>query len=151
MASTLFLFFAEAMSSFLVAQDTGLQGLRLPAREDALLDAKFADDTAAYLHGHEANITRFQLALEQFCDASGAKINWHKSWLLGRRGRAPSLVTESSVPVDTARHGHSLLGMLHWLGVISRVADCTSPLEYQEEIDTLELSSTLTSRESGGG
>ena len=79
MAPTLFLFFAEAMSSFLVAQDTRLQGLRLPIREDALLDAEFANDTAAYLHGHEANIIRFQLALEQFCDASGAKINWHKS------------------------------------------------------------------------
>ena len=67
------------MSSFLAAQDTGLQGLRLPVREDALLDAEFADDTAAYLQGHEANIIRFQLALEQFCDASGAKMNWHKS------------------------------------------------------------------------
>ena len=36
LAPTLFLFFAEAMSSFLAAQDTGLQGLRLPVREDAL-------------------------------------------------------------------------------------------------------------------
>ena len=62
------------------AQDTGLQGLRLPVREDALLDAEFADDTAAYLHGHEANIIKFWLALDHFCDASGAKINWHKSY-----------------------------------------------------------------------
>ena len=75
LAPTLFLFFAEAMSSFLAAQDSGLQGLRLPVREEELLDAEFADDTAAYLHGHEANLTRFQTALEQFCDASGAKIN----------------------------------------------------------------------------
>ena len=57
-----------------------MQGLRLPVREEELLDAEFADDTAAYLHGHEANLTRFQTALEQFCDASGAKINWHKSF-----------------------------------------------------------------------
>ena len=64
----------------MAAQDTGLQGLRLPVREEELLDAEFADDTAAYLHGHEANLTRFQTALEQFCDASGAKINWHKSF-----------------------------------------------------------------------
>ena len=56
-----------------------MQGLRLPWREEELLDSEFADDTAAYLHGHEANLVRFQLALEQFCDASGAKINWHKS------------------------------------------------------------------------
>ena len=75
----LFLFFAEAMSSFLVAQETRLQGLRLPIREEALLDAEFADDTAMYLAGHEDNLARFQAALEVFCDASGAKINWHKS------------------------------------------------------------------------
>ena len=80
LAPTLFLFFAEAMSSFLAAHDTGLQGLRLPVREEELLDAEFADDTAAYLHGHEANLIRFQTALEQFCDASGARINWHKSY-----------------------------------------------------------------------
>ena len=79
LAPTLFLFFAEAMSSFLVAQETGLQGLRLPIREEALLDAEFADDTAMYLAGHEDNLARFQAALEVFCDASGAKINWHKS------------------------------------------------------------------------
>ena len=32
-----------------------------------------------YLAGHEDNLARFQAALEVFCDASGAKINWHKS------------------------------------------------------------------------
>ena len=78
LAPTLFLFFAEAMSSFLVAQETGLQGLRLPIREE-LLDAELADDTAMYLASHEANLSSFQAALEVFCDASGAKINWHKS------------------------------------------------------------------------
>lgn len=84
------------MSSFLTAQDIGLQGLRLPLREEELLDAEFADDTAVYLHGQEANSSRFQTALEQFYDDSsakinasdgfGAKINWHKScgfWIGG--------------------------------------------------------------------
>ena len=79
LAPTLFLFFAEAMSSFLGDQGTGLQGLRLPIREDDLLDAEFADDTAVFLAGQEENLSRFQDALELFCDASGAKINWHKS------------------------------------------------------------------------
>ena len=32
-----------------------------------------------YLVGHEANLSRFQVALEVFCDAFGVKINWHKS------------------------------------------------------------------------
>ena len=58
-APFLFLFFAEAMSFFLIAQGTRLQGLRMPVREEALLDAEFADDTVIYLHGHEANLTRF--------------------------------------------------------------------------------------------
>ena len=52
-----------------------MQGLRLPIREEALLDAEFADDTVMYLAGHEDNLARFQAALEVFCDASGAKIN----------------------------------------------------------------------------
>ena len=78
--------FAKAMSSFLVAQETGLQGLRLLIREEALLDAEFVDDTAMYLDGHEDNLTRFQSALEIFCDALSAKISWHKScgfWIGG--------------------------------------------------------------------
>ena len=67
------------MSYFLGDQGTGLQGLRLPIREEDLLDAEFADDTAVFLAGHVDNLARFQGALEVFCDASGAKINWHKS------------------------------------------------------------------------
>lgn len=64
LAPTLFLFFAEAMSSFLTAQDTDLQGLCLSMREEELLDSQFIDDTTVYLDGHEANLTRFQLAVE---------------------------------------------------------------------------------------
>eukprot|EP00250_Pteridium_aquilinum_P022375 c25362_g1_i1 orf=3-2321(-) len=79
LAPTLFLFFAEAMSSFLAAQHTGLQGLRLPIREEELLDSEFADDTAVYLRGSLMNLQSFQLAIETFCTASGSKINWHKS------------------------------------------------------------------------
>ena len=79
LAPSLFLFFAEAMSCFLGDQGTGLQGLRLPIREEDLLDAEFADDTAVFLAGQVDNLSRFQGALEVFCDASGAKINWHKS------------------------------------------------------------------------
>ena len=78
LAPTLFLFFAEAMSSYLGSQRVGLKGLRLPLQEEELLDAEFADDTAVYLQGREANLVCFQEALERFCDALGAKINWHK-------------------------------------------------------------------------
>ena len=50
----------------------------MPVREEELLDAEFADDTAVFLEGQEENLSRFQRALETFCDAFGAKINWHK-------------------------------------------------------------------------
>lgn len=43
-ALTLFLFLVEAMSTFLIAQDTGLQGLCLPVREVALIDFEFIDE-----------------------------------------------------------------------------------------------------------
>ena len=79
LAPTLFLFFVEAISSFLASREVGLHGLRLPIREEELLDAEFADDIAMYLHGQEANLRCFERALETFCDASGAHINWHKS------------------------------------------------------------------------
>lgn len=51
LAPTLFQFFTEAMSSFLGSSGIGLKGLRLPMREDELIDAEFADDTAVYLQG----------------------------------------------------------------------------------------------------
>ena len=43
------------------------------------MDVEFADDIAMYLDEHEDNLAYFQSALETFCDASTAKINWHKS------------------------------------------------------------------------
>ena len=80
LAPFLFLFVAEAMSTFLTAQDTGLRGLQLPIRTaEELLDSEFADDTAVYLQGGEENLRRFASAMERFCRASGALINWHKS------------------------------------------------------------------------
>lgn len=48
-------------------------------RGDELLDAKFADDTSLYLQGHEANLIRAEGAIETFCTASGALINWQKT------------------------------------------------------------------------
>ena len=46
LAPTLVLFFVEAMSVFLSVRDTSLNGLHLLMREEELLDAEFADDTA---------------------------------------------------------------------------------------------------------
>lgn len=41
LAPFLFLFFAEAMSCYLTAQEVGLQGLSLPLRDETLLDSEF--------------------------------------------------------------------------------------------------------------
>ena len=51
---------------------------QMPIREEALLDAEFADDTSLYLQGHEANLVRAERAIEMFCTALGARINWRK-------------------------------------------------------------------------
>ena len=76
---TLFLFFDETMSSFFGSQETDLQGLCLPIREEELLDVEFVDNTTVLLAGQEGNLVLFQSVLDTFCDAAGAKINWHKS------------------------------------------------------------------------
>ena len=43
-----------------------------------------------YLQGHEANVWWFKEALETFCEAYKAQINWHKSYFLDwARGSSP--------------------------------------------------------------
>ena len=79
LAPFLFLFFAEVMCILLAAEDVGLWGLQMPIHEEALLDAEFADDTNLYLEGHEANVARAEHAIETFCAASSARINWCKT------------------------------------------------------------------------
>jgi len=54
-----------------------VEGLNLP-RGGRLKDQTFADDTALYLKGDQANLDRAQGVLETFCIASGAKVNWNK-------------------------------------------------------------------------
>ena len=44
-----------------------------------MLDSEFADNTLLYLHGNDANLERAQIAIDLFCKASGASINWNKS------------------------------------------------------------------------
>eukprot|EP00250_Pteridium_aquilinum_P015467 c22598_g1_i1 orf=254-919(-) len=78
-APFLFLFFAEALSMYLTAEEVGLRGIQLPVRGEDLLDSEFADDTGLYLHGQEANLQRAEQSLQVFCEASGALINWRKT------------------------------------------------------------------------
>ena len=54
--------------------------MRPPIRDDVVfLDFEYADDTALYVQDDMETLEWVRLALEIFCLAAGAKINWHKS------------------------------------------------------------------------
>ena len=76
----LFLFFAEAMISFLNVADIGIRGLCTPLSHIEVRDAEFADDTALYLKGDLENLEKTEVAISTFCKASGALVNWNKSF-----------------------------------------------------------------------
>ena len=58
----------------------GLRGVHLRNTDDTeLLDSEYADDTALYVLDDVYSLERVRLALEVFCLAAPAKINWHKS------------------------------------------------------------------------
>ena len=86
LAPFLFLFITEAMSAFFNNQGANLHGLSIPNSRKSLLDSEFADDTMLYLQGNEANLERAQSAIDLFCKASGASINWNKSKGLDQLG-----------------------------------------------------------------
>ena len=74
----MFLFFAEAMAHFFRARTIGIRGVRLPIKDDSeLLDLEYADNIALYIQNDEMTLERVRLALEVFCMAAEAKINWN--------------------------------------------------------------------------
>ncbi len=76
LAPFLYLFFTEALHTYINAQVTGIRGLIMPSSEEEILDAEFADDTTLYLDGDISNLNRARSSLSTFCCASGAFINW---------------------------------------------------------------------------
>ncbi|MCO5584482.1 hypothetical protein L7F22_038410 [Adiantum nelumboides] len=81
LAPYLLLFVAETMSDFIRAQQSALRGLLMPvADEPDLIDQEHADDTLLFLHHSHDVLDTIQYALEVFCVASGARINWDKSY-----------------------------------------------------------------------
>jgi len=55
-----------------------VEGLSLP-KGGIIRDQTFADDTTFYLKGTPNNMDKAQGVLELFCQALGAKVNWHKT------------------------------------------------------------------------
>ncbi|MCO5608458.1 hypothetical protein L7F22_062668 [Adiantum nelumboides] len=69
------------MSDFIRAQQPALSGLLMPvADEPDLIDQEYADDTLLFLHHSHDVLDTIQYALEVFCIASSARINWDKSY-----------------------------------------------------------------------
>ena len=59
LAPFLFLFFAESLSLFLTAEDSGVKGISLPLSiSEEILDAEFADDTGLFLKGASTNFSQ---------------------------------------------------------------------------------------------
>lgn len=80
LAPYLFLFFSEAMSTFLRSRAPQIHDLRLPVGiDEELLDSEFADDTMLYAPYSVDALDSIRDALDTFCLASGALINWTKS------------------------------------------------------------------------
>lgn len=59
----------------------GIIGLTLPDDSNVRIQS-FADDTALFLRGSPHNLQRAFGVLEKFCEASGAKLNWDKSYAI---------------------------------------------------------------------
>ena len=54
----LFLFFVEAMSLFLTAEDVGLKGITMPLDGTHVVNVEFARDTSLYLNGQITNMQK---------------------------------------------------------------------------------------------
>jgi len=78
LAPYLFILATDVLGHMLVDPRYNVEGLTLP-RGGLVRDQTFADDTALYLQGSPSNLDRAQNVLNIFCQASGAKVNWHKS------------------------------------------------------------------------
>lgn len=52
---------------------------------ESVRDQRYADDTNMYLEGSEENLQATYELLQSFCEASGAKINWDKSYAVALR------------------------------------------------------------------
>ncbi|MCO5568124.1 hypothetical protein L7F22_021820 [Adiantum nelumboides] len=77
----LFLIVAETMSDFIRVHEPALRGLLMPVLDEPeLIDQEYADDTLLLLHYTPDVLDTIRYALEVFCVASGARINWDKSY-----------------------------------------------------------------------
>ena len=67
------------MNLFLTVEEVGLKGIAMPLDGTNVVDVEFVDDTSLYLDGQNNNLQKMYTAVQTFCMASGASINWNKS------------------------------------------------------------------------
>jgi hypothetical protein len=77
LAPYLFILATNILGHMMADPKYGVEALSLP-RGGLIKNQTFADDTALYLSGSPPNMDTVQSVLKIFCQASEAKINWHK-------------------------------------------------------------------------
>lgn len=78
MAPYLYLFFSDILTYMINDRIYEIRGLTLPDGSSVSIQC-FADDTALFLQGSPENLQKAFDVIQLFCEASGAKLNWHKS------------------------------------------------------------------------
>jgi hypothetical protein len=76
------------------------------------LDAEFADDAALYLQGTAANLETTAEALDQYCLASGSKINWTKIHVIWASKNLRQVDLDNHVGFHWVEEGEGI----HYLG-----------------------------------
>lgn len=78
LAPYLFILATDVLGYLMADPRFEVEGFSLP-KGGLIRDQTFVDDTALYLKGTPGNMDKAQRILALFCQASGAKINWHKT------------------------------------------------------------------------
>ena len=76
-----YLFVADVLSHMINDPKWDIQGFKM-SDGNILHEALFADNMALCLHGTSENLDKAFLFLNQFCQASGAKLNWSKCYAI---------------------------------------------------------------------
>src|SRR5438128_2236421 len=99
------LLFVLALEPMLKAARQMVEGIYTP--KGTLTNTAFADDSTFFLK-NEMNITLLELLLENYCDVSGAVVNWDKSSLTQLSSKTPP--TDTRYPLTRFKTPPATLG-----------------------------------------
>ena len=78
LAPSLFIFYGEALASYIRSSSACIKGIALPIAQSVVLDVEFADDTTLYVDGEIGNLGQVQNAMRNLSEATRASLNWNK-------------------------------------------------------------------------